>query len=45
MRLSQLLVTGIFAVFGMTIYLMFLAHRDAELMHRYHPTIERTVEK
>jgi hypothetical protein len=45
MKLSQLLVTGIFAVFGMTIYLMFLAHRDAELMHRYHPTIERTVEK
>ena len=43
MRVTQYLLSGICAVAVITCYLLFLAHRDTQMMNYYDSTIQRTV--
>jgi len=42
MRITQYLLSGIFAFVTITCYLLFLAQRDSKMMNYYDSTIERT---
>ena len=42
MRITQYLLSGIFAIVALTCYLLFLAERDSKMMNYYDSTIERT---
>ena len=42
MKITQYLLSGIFAIVALTCYLLFLAERDSKMMNYYDSTIERT---
>jgi hypothetical protein len=42
MRITQYILSGIFAIVALTCYLLFLAERDSKMMNYYDSTIERT---
>ena len=44
MRITQYLLGGIFAVVGITCYLIFLAERDTKMMNYYDSTIQQSKE-
>ena len=43
MRITQYLLSGIFAIVAITCYLLFLAQRDTKMMNYYESTIEQRV--
>ncbi len=42
MRVTQYLLSGIFAIVALTCYLLFLAERDSKMMNYYDSTIQGT---
>ncbi len=42
MRVTQYLLSGIFAIVALTCYLLFLAERDSKMMNYYDSTIPGT---